>query len=109
MKLKSKSVLVRVEFQFLYASFSFEGYIADLDNLTLRIKGSALDETGAPTLVLGALAASAFSGELREEHEEISLRLIISRPSPEGKPDAFRFLIEAEWIGERENSHSRIN
>jgi hypothetical protein len=109
MKLKSKSVLVRVEFQFLYASFSFEGYIADLDWMTLRIKGIALDEMGAPELVLSALSQSTFSGELREEDERIALTLLISRPSPEGKPDAFRFFIEGEWIDEDKNSHPRIN
>lgn len=98
MKLKSRSVPVRVRFSWLYASFSFEGYVTELDNLTLRIEGTGVGGVAAPELVLGALAASSFDGETGEDDSGAFVRLLITRPASSDKEiDLYRFLIEGEW------------
>lgn len=98
MKLKSRSVPVRVRFSWLYASFSFEGYVTELDNLTLRIEGTGVGGVAAPELVLGTLAASSFAGETGEDDSGAFVRLLITRPASSDKEiDLYRFLIEGEW------------
>lgn len=97
MKLKSKGALLRVDFAVTFASFSFEGYIADLDDSTVVIEAPHLGQESPPTFTLSALQISTFDGDFREDESGMFLTLMVTRPIAHSSEDLFRFHIVGDW------------
>lgn len=96
MKLKSKGAILRVDFAVMYASFSFEGYITDLDDSTLTIDAPQFRQRPA-SLTLSALQISTFDGDFREDEFGMFLSLMITRPIGPTSEDLYRFHVVGEW------------
>jgi hypothetical protein len=102
MKLRSKSVPVRVAFACPYTEFSFEGYIEEVGGFALKVRGKPNDaveerEQRLPELVISFLRESSFDGDLEEDDFRLRLRLLITRPISVGGVDLYRFFIEGKW------------
>jgi hypothetical protein len=101
MKLQSRGALLRVDFSVSFASFSFEGYISEVDDSALVIEGRG--DRNSPSLTLSGLLVSAFDGDFREddpasESGELYLSLAITRPvAPNFSNDVFIFHISGGW------------
>jgi hypothetical protein len=107
MKLKSKGATLCVEFAVVYASFSFEGYITDLDDSTLTIDAPQFQQRPA-SLTLSALQISTFDGDFREDEFGMFLSLMITRPIGPTSDELYRFHVVGEWSPEGAKS-SHIN
>jgi hypothetical protein len=99
MKLKSKGATLCVDFVVIYASFSFEGYITDLDDSTLTIDAPQFQQRPA-SLTLSALQISIFDGDFREDEFGMFLNLMITRPIGPTSDELYCFHVVGEWSPE---------
>ena len=108
-KLQSKSALVRVEFAVFFVSFSFEGYISQVDSMTLSIEGIEDAARFAPRLIVMMFGVSTFLGEIEQDDAHLRVSLSVTRPAEVGKPELQRLTIVGEWFDKELLSRSRIN
>jgi len=98
MKLKARSVPVRVNISFPCTGFSFEGLVSVADEFGIQIWGIGADHSpSAGWFRIAPLSFFGFTGELNEGESAISFHLCAFKKGAFNNLDIPRIELRAEW------------
>ena len=108
MKLKARSIPIRVNLSFPHTVFSFTGLITSIDKEGLEIVYPQQSELkwdfAAPRFHIAPLSKFGFGGQLDEGESAISLTLSIVRLDQPDDPRPVRIHLHSEWPPPSEHS-----